>query len=647
MVVAGAAVNDATVPVNADTLGGRPANDYVTDEEVVYYSGDIAIDETVPLNADTLQGYKASDFATTDWVKSAIANAQLGGGSGEGEIDLSGFALKTDVSAEIDNKISSIDYPVDSVNGKTGDVSLNAADIGARPDNWMPSADDVGAMPVFKASLADLSEDDVVEPGGYAITANNAGSVTGGAPELDGLARTLYVFNADRSNARVLQLECRAASSVNLANYTSDLFYRIITNSTPKVIQPWRRIGSAEEFAPAIRVITTAGENLNDYIQPGIYMWVSAEQGPTNAPTEPNTNVNGWLHVMSNGLETIKQIWYRLGHPDSNDHNTYVRTKTINSEWSSWKRYFTTADTIDIAHGGTGATTKEDALSNLGAIAKTGDTMTGNLTISNGSPTITFNETDNKSGDHVFNNSRHYLRAKASDTDFYEQFRTPAPSTELTATKSYDFLTTRDAVKITQGGTGATTAADALTNLGALPTAGGTMSGNLNMGNNNITYLADPTGNLQATNKQYVDKLLGTKADQEYVDKLLATKADEEYVDKGLATKANATPSITSMNNTYHYAHFVKIGKLVICTILPKITATNNLISSATITGIATAYRPSANKTFTFFSEQAKANGDTSGKATISIDTNGTMTFGATYQATVHEFSRTIFWMTA
>lgn len=131
MVVAGAAVNDATVPVNADTLGGRPANDYVTDEEVVYYSGDIAIDETVPLNADTLQGYKASDFATADWVKSEIANAQLGGGSGEGEIDLSGFALKTDVSAEINNKISNIDYPVDSVNGKIGDITLSAADVGA------------------------------------------------------------------------------------------------------------------------------------------------------------------------------------------------------------------------------------------------------------------------------------------------------------------------------------------------------------------------------------------------------------------------------------------------------------------------------------------------------------------------------------
>lgn len=689
----------------------------------------------------------------------AIANAQLGGG--EGDIDLSGFATGdqlNNLSTELNTKIDSIDFPVDSVNGKTGIVSLsaadvgalsiagdkmnghldmngyqiknaivanpvysenisnkeyvdnaienitlNASDVGARPDTWMPTAEDVGAMPIFKRSLANESEDNVVEPGGYAITTNNAATVTGSAPELAGLPRTLYVFNADTSNTRVLQLECRAASTVSLDKYTGDLFYRIITNSNPKVIQPWRRIVSAEEFiekvddlaeeftikvndfaeeftdkieeceekfAPAIKVITAAGEDLDKYIQPGIYMWISGANGPVNAPTEPSTNVNGWLHVMSNGVETVKQIWYRFGTPDTNDHQTYVRTKAKDQDWSSWQRYFTTADTIGIANGGTGATTKEEALTklgaaaathehkagditsgklslanggtganftdippyaiiratsnletypylyytktnngafyataengspkfdtlpipqggtgattapaaltNLGAVAKAGDTMTGNLTISNNSPTITFNETDNKSGDHVFNNSRHYLRAKASDTDYYEQFRTPTPSTGLTATKSYDFLTTRDAVTIAQGGTGATTASAALTALGA----------------------------------------------------------------------ASATPSITSASNTYNYAHFAKIGNLVICTILPKITATNNLISSATIT-IPAAYRPAAAKTFTFFSEQAKAGGDTSGKATIKVETDGTMSFAATYQATVHEFSRTICWKTA
>lgn len=37
--------------------------------------------------------------------------------------------------------------PVQSVNGKTGAVTLSAADVKARPDSWTPSAEDVGAIP--------------------------------------------------------------------------------------------------------------------------------------------------------------------------------------------------------------------------------------------------------------------------------------------------------------------------------------------------------------------------------------------------------------------------------------------------------------------------------------------------------------------
>ena len=38
-------------------------------------------------------------------------------------------------------------YPVTSVNGKTGAVTLDAAAVNARPSTWMPSAADVGAVP--------------------------------------------------------------------------------------------------------------------------------------------------------------------------------------------------------------------------------------------------------------------------------------------------------------------------------------------------------------------------------------------------------------------------------------------------------------------------------------------------------------------
>lgn len=36
-------------------------------------------------------------------------------------------------------------YPVTSVNGQTGTVDLDASDVGARPDTWMPTATDTGA----------------------------------------------------------------------------------------------------------------------------------------------------------------------------------------------------------------------------------------------------------------------------------------------------------------------------------------------------------------------------------------------------------------------------------------------------------------------------------------------------------------------
>lgn len=56
------------------------------------------------------------------------------------------------------------------------------------------------------------------------------------------------------------------------------------------------------------------------------------------------------------------------------------------------------------------------------------------------------------------------------------------------------------AIPILHGGTGATTAPNALTNLGALPIAGGTMTGNLILNGN-------PTVPLQAATKQYVDSV--------------------------------------------------------------------------------------------------------------------------------------------
>ena len=43
-------------------------------------------------------------------------------------------------------RMDGIRFPVTSVNGKTGEVSLGAQDVGARAEDWMPTAAQVGAL---------------------------------------------------------------------------------------------------------------------------------------------------------------------------------------------------------------------------------------------------------------------------------------------------------------------------------------------------------------------------------------------------------------------------------------------------------------------------------------------------------------------
>jgi len=49
-------------------------------------------------------------------------------------------------SGQARKRIEGIRYPVTSVNGKTGEVSLAAKDVGARASSWMPTAAQVGAL---------------------------------------------------------------------------------------------------------------------------------------------------------------------------------------------------------------------------------------------------------------------------------------------------------------------------------------------------------------------------------------------------------------------------------------------------------------------------------------------------------------------
>ena len=118
------------------------------------------------------------------------------------------------------------------------------------------------------------------------------------------------------------------------------------------------------EVVPAYQTVKTASTDLDDYTVNGFYNF-SAANTPANRPAYGSAN--GWLLVLNTGV-SVKQFWMCYGTLDTNDHYTYVRSGDTNSgTWSSWKRIWTSGDTIPVDYGGTGATSAADARTNLGA----------------------------------------------------------------------------------------------------------------------------------------------------------------------------------------------------------------------------------------------------------------------------------------
>ena len=87
--------------------------------------------------------------------------------------------------------------------------------------------------------------------------------------------------------------------------------------------------------------ISATGKNLNNYIDAGIYTFTDGS-APTNVPA----GTNGWLVVIPwvEGSNTVKQIWFRHGTVNTNDFETYVRTKVGTASWGSWSKYYTTSN---------------------------------------------------------------------------------------------------------------------------------------------------------------------------------------------------------------------------------------------------------------------------------------------------------------
>ena len=140
------------------------------------------------------------------------------------------------------------------------------------------------------------------------------------------------------------------------------------------------------------------------------YAGSSSAGGAATSANKLNTNAGG----------ATQPVYFANGVPVV---TTYTLGKSVpsNAVFTDTTELGSMTGTLPISKGGTGATTAADARSAIGALAKDGDTMSGNLTIfSGGTSSVVLRAPDDSDGDQAY--SRIYKNASAT-ADYGLQLR--------------------------------------------------------------------------------------------------------------------------------------------------------------------------------------------------------------------------------
>ena len=325
-------------------------------------------------------------YATEEFVTNKIAEAELGGE----EVDLSGYAQKSELPTKVSQLqndsgfitdynetdpnvpawaknptkpsysksevgLGNVDnvkqysasnpppYPVTSVNGKTGAVTLDAVAVGARPSSWMPSASDVGALPSSTVIPT--------VPTKVSAFTNDAGYLT----EHQDISGKL---DADKLSEAIDEALAQAKDSGEFDG--EDATTEIVTTA-----------GTGSAYTATVNSIKALTAGVNFIMIPHV----------VSASTAPTLNVNGL------GAKTIRQpLTTNTTATAPGTSNTWlvankpVRVMYDGTYWKTVEIPRPSATgiygTVPVESGGTGGTTQETACSGLGAVAYIAQTLT-------------------------------------------------------------------------------------------------------------------------------------------------------------------------------------------------------------------------------------------------------------------------------
>ena len=242
-------------------------------------------------------------------------------------------------------------------------------------------------------------------------------------------------------------------------------YYSLLTSNTTAAQNSFRNmIGANNGVWPTSMGGTGNGNNIN-----ANRVFAGPENGNASTPTFrplvaadiPNLDIN----KITSGILPINKGG--TGTTTANANNVFIGP--LNNKGVPSFRSLSTADIPDLSNS---------------YLSLNGGTLNGNLymnqqpiffTPSDTTGTVSqLRATIKQTGTHKNRFTFWYNRPQGGA----ELFSLPLPS-ELTTNGYYDILTSKNPVTIAQGGTGAATSAQALTNLGALSLNGGTLNGSL------------------------------------------------------------------------------------------------------------------------------------------------------------------------